>query len=74
MLHLTKHLAEVFAEDSDSEKTFYGFCEDELSDHCDQVSHFVCIHFILLCVRVRKRLFNISFEVEVSYFFLDMTD
>ncbi|XP_051931816.1 cell division cycle-associated protein 7-like isoform X1 [Hippocampus zosterae] len=38
MFHLTKDLAEVFAEDSDSEKTFYGFCEDELSDHCDQNS------------------------------------
>ncbi|XP_077429382.1 cell division cycle-associated protein 7-like [Vanacampus margaritifer] len=38
MLHLTKELAEIFAEDSDSEKTFYGFCEDELSDHFDQKS------------------------------------
>ncbi|XP_051931817.1 cell division cycle-associated protein 7-like isoform X2 [Hippocampus zosterae] len=38
MFHLTKDLAEVFAEDSDSEKTFYGFCEDELSDHCDQLA------------------------------------
>ncbi|XP_077386750.1 cell division cycle-associated protein 7-like isoform X2 [Festucalex cinctus] len=38
MLHLTKELAEIFAEDSDSEKTFYGFCEDELSDQFDQNS------------------------------------
>ncbi|XP_037108297.1 cell division cycle-associated protein 7-like isoform X1 [Syngnathus acus] len=38
MLHLTNELAEIFAEDSDSEKTFYGFCEDELSDPCDKNS------------------------------------
>lgn len=29
----TKELADVFAEDSDNDKTFYGFSEGELSDH-----------------------------------------
>lgn len=33
----TKELADVFAEDSDNDKTFYGFSEGELSDH-DKVS------------------------------------
>ncbi|XP_026163772.1 cell division cycle-associated protein 7-like isoform X1 [Mastacembelus armatus] len=32
MLSLTKELAEVFAEDSDSDTTFHGFSEGELSD------------------------------------------
>ncbi|KAK7915568.1 hypothetical protein WMY93_011329 [Mugilogobius chulae] len=33
MHSLTKELAEIFAEDSENDKTFYGFSEDELSDN-----------------------------------------
>ncbi|XP_061640154.1 cell division cycle-associated protein 7-like isoform X2 [Phyllopteryx taeniolatus] len=36
MSPLTKKLAELFDEDSDSEKTFYGFCDDENSDLEDE--------------------------------------
>ncbi|XP_061688792.1 cell division cycle-associated protein 7-like isoform X2 [Syngnathoides biaculeatus] len=40
MLPLTKELAELFKEDSDSEKTFYGFCDEELSEQSDEKSDF----------------------------------
>lgn len=32
MHSLTKELAEVFAEDSENDTTFYGFSEGEMSD------------------------------------------
>ncbi|XP_061742992.1 cell division cycle-associated protein 7-like isoform X2 [Nerophis ophidion] len=36
MYPLTEELANVFAEDSENDKTFYGFGDEELSDHCNQ--------------------------------------
>ncbi|XP_061893684.1 cell division cycle-associated protein 7-like [Entelurus aequoreus] len=36
MYPLTEKLAEVFAEDSENDETFYGFGEEELSDHFNQ--------------------------------------
>ncbi|XP_045931273.1 cell division cycle-associated protein 7-like isoform X2 [Micropterus dolomieu] len=32
-------LADVFAEDSENERTFYGFSDSELSDHCNENSN-----------------------------------
>lgn len=35
-------LADVFVDDSENERTFYGFSDSEISDHCDKVSAFKC--------------------------------
>ncbi len=36
---LTLTLADVFAEDSESERTFYGFSDNEISEHYNKVSN-----------------------------------
>ncbi|XP_071400627.1 cell division cycle-associated protein 7-like [Centroberyx affinis] len=39
MHSLTKDLADIFAEESENERTFYGFSDSEGSDLCDKNSH-----------------------------------
>lgn len=43
MQSVTKELAlaEVFAQESENEQTFYGFSDSEISDHDRKVSHLV---------------------------------
>ncbi|XP_075997459.1 cell division cycle-associated protein 7-like [Genypterus blacodes] len=36
---LGPRLADVFAEESDDDRTFYGFSDGELGDHCDSVQY-----------------------------------
>lgn len=41
-------LADVFAEDSENEQTFYGFSDSEISDHWDKVSNLTLIKAFIL--------------------------